>query len=100
MLILEVLTEYGSVALDRTFSYLYDGKKAVGPRFRVLIPFRTKTIVGFVMRVETTSLSEEELEKEKGYPLRKLCENDILDEEPLLSDALFVFAIKLKVYYL
>lgn len=100
MQILEVLTEYGSVALDRTFSYLYDGKKAVGPRFRVLIPFRTKTIVGFVMHVETTSLSEEELEKEKGYPLRKLCENDILDEEPLLSDALFELALKVKDYYL
>lgn len=99
-MILEVLTEYGSVALDRTFSYLYDGKKSVGPRFRVLIPFRTKTIVGFVMNIETTSLNEEELEKEKGYPLKKLRDCDILDEEPLLSDSLFALAMKVKDYYL
>lgn len=98
MLILDVLTQYGARALDRTFSYLYDGPKKVEPRFRVLIDFNGRPIMGFVTGVAETKLSEEELEAKNGYPIKKII--DVIDEEPLLTDQLMQLAKEVSDYYL
>lgn len=98
MVILDVLIQYGSQALDKTFSYLYSGNKVVGPRFRVTIDFNGKQIMGFVMGVHPTSKSEEELEKENGFPLKHIL--DVVDEEPLLTDELMKLAQEVSDYYL
>jgi primosomal protein N' (replication factor Y) (superfamily II helicase) len=98
VLILDVLTQYGARALDRTFSYLYDGPKKVEPRYRVLIDFNGRPIMGFVTGVSETKLSAAELEKQNGYPIKKII--DVIDEEPLLTDQLMDLAKKVSDYYL
>jgi primosomal protein N' (replication factor Y) len=98
VVILDVLTQYGSRALDRTFSYLYRGPKKVGPRFRVLIDFNGHHAMGFVLKVQETSLSPEELAKQNGYPLKFIL--DVIDEEPLLTDSLDELAHQVADYYL
>jgi primosomal protein N' (replication factor Y) len=95
---LDVLTQYGLQALDRTFSYLYDGPKKVEPRFRVLIDFNGRAIMGFVTKVTPTSLSQKELEERNGYALKHI--KDVVDEEPLLTDPLMRLAKEVSDYYL
>ena len=99
MKIVEVLTEYGTRSLDRTFSYLYEGTKKIGERFRVQISFGPQKVIGFVLRVEETSKTKEELEKEKGFAFKFLKNEDILDEEPLLDESLFELAKEVASYY-
>lgn len=99
MKIVEVLTEYGTLALDRTFSYLYKGNKRIGERFRVRISFGFQHLVGFVLSVEETTKTREELEKEKGFSFKTLKEEDVLDEEPLLDSSLFKLAKDVSSYY-
>ncbi len=98
MFILDVLTQYGSQSLDRTFTYLYDGKKKIGPRFRVLINFNGRPAMGFVLHVRETAKSIEELESENGYRFKFI--QEVIDEEPLLDDDLMKLAEKVSVYYL
>ncbi|HBE99347.1 MAG TPA: hypothetical protein DDW18_04925, partial [Firmicutes bacterium] len=69
MKILEVLTEYGTRSLDRTFSYLYNGNKPIGPRFRIKIDFHGHLAMGFVLSSEETNKTAAELSEEKGYSL-------------------------------
>lgn len=99
MFILAILTQYGTRALDRTFSYLYQGKKAVAPRFRVRIIFNSRPVMGFVLSVTPTSKTPAELEKENGYAFKFIAEEDIIDEEPLLNDELMALAEKVSAYY-
>ena len=97
MKIIEVLTEYGTRSLDRTFSYLYDGKKRIGERFRVHVSFGPQKVIGFVLHVEETSQTKEKLEKEKGFAFKYLKDEDILDEEPLLDEPLFGLAKEVEI---
>lgn len=99
MLILEVLTQYGTRSLDRTFSYLYNGKKIVEPRFRVRIDFAGHPAMGFVLAVRPTSETPEDLEKENGYAFKEIHEDDIIDEEPLINDRLMALASQVADYY-
>lgn len=98
MLILDVLTQYSSQSLDKTFTYLYDGKKKVGPRFRVLINFNGRPAMGFVLSCNETNKSAETLKKENGYAFKFI--DDVIDEEPLLDDELMELANKTASYYL
>lgn len=100
MKILDVLVEYGTTALDRSFSYLYDGEKEVEKGYRVLISFGEgkKSIVGFVTNVSETSQTPKELEELNGYPMKFV--EDVLDRAPLLSDELMELAEKVSNYYL
>lgn len=98
VVILDVLLEYGAQALDRTFSYLYDGSKPVGPRFRVTIDFNGRPSMGLVLAVHPTELSPKELEAKNGYPFKFI--RDVIDEEPLLTDSLYALAQKVSDYYL
>lgn len=100
MKILLVFTQYGNRALDRTFSYVYYGKKEVGERFRVLINFNGRRVMGFVQSVIETSKSLEELEEDNGYSFKEIKEEDIIDVEPLLTDELMKLAKQVADYYL
>ena len=90
MKILSVLIEYGLNSLDREFSYLYKGEKRVEKGFRVRIPFGHQSIMGFVTRVEETSLSAEEWKQQNGYELLPI--QGIVDQEPLLNEELLTLA--------
>ncbi len=98
MQILDVLTQYGSQSLDRTFTYLYDGSRNVGPRFRVLINFNGRPVIGFVMSSRETTKTPEELKEENGYSFKFI--DRVIDEEPLLNDELMELAHKISSYYL
>ena len=99
MKILEALTEYGTRSLDRTFSYLYNGSRPIGPRFRIKIDFHGRLVMGFILSSEETSKSVEELSEEKGYPLKMIQEEDIVDIEPLIDENMFLLAKKVASYY-
>lgn len=98
MLILDVLTQYGSQSLDRTFTYLYDGERKIGPCYRVLINFAGRSAMGFVLSVKESGQSKDELEKANGYSFKFI--DAIIDEEPLLDDKLMELAKRVADYYL
>ncbi len=98
MRLLEVLIERKAQSLNRPFSYAYNGTKSVEKGFRVLIPFNNKDIVGYVLNVEETSNTLEELEKEKGFKISYI--KDVLDDKPLLNEELMNLAKRISDYYL
>lgn len=100
MKILDVLTQYGARELDRTFSYLYVGKRNIEKRFRVRINFGKSEAMGFVMGIHETEKNPKQLEEENGYAFKYINEDDIIDEEPLLSDELMDLAQEVASYYL
>lgn len=98
MRIVEILIEYASHTLDRPFSYLYEGKKKIGPGFRVLVNFNHRVLMGYVLSVKSTDQTSEQLEEESGYRLDYLV--DVIDESPLLNEDLFALAKRVSDYYL
>lgn len=98
MRIVEILIEYASHTLDRPFSYLYKGKKNIGPGFRVLVNFNHRELMGYVLSVKPTDQTSEQLEEESGYRLDFLV--DVIDESPLLNEDLFSLAKRVSEYYL
>lgn len=98
MLLVDVLIQHGKSNLDRPFTYLYEGKKKVDVGFRVLVPFNGQTLMGFVLHVQETSKSREELEEENGFPYSFLI--SVVDEEALLTEELNTLAKEVKAYYL
>lgn len=98
MLVLDVLIQHGLASLDRPFTYLYEGARAVGVGFRVQVRFHSQCLLGFVVRVEETPYRKEELEKQRGFPLSYV--TAIVDEEPLLNDELLLLAEEVRRYYL
>lgn len=98
MRIVEILIEYASHTLDRPFSYLYEGKKNIGPGFRVLVNFNHRVLMGYVLSVKSTDQTSEQLEEESGYRLDFLV--DVIDESPLLNEDLFALAKRVSDYYL
>ena len=100
MVILSILTQYGTRALDHTFSYLYDGKKEIQPRFRVRINFNGRPVLGFVTAIIPTEKTPKELEAENGYAFKWIHEEDIIDVEPLLDDELMALAQRVASYYM
>ena len=98
MRIVEILIEYASHTLDRPFSYLYEGKKNIGPGFRVLVNFNHRVLMGYVLSVKSTDQTSEQLEEESGYRLDYLV--DVIDESPLLNEDLFALAKRVSDYYL
>ncbi|MDY5440845.1 MAG: primosomal protein N' [Candidatus Enteromonas sp.] len=96
MRILEVLTQYGTYGLDRPFTYLYDGKEGIEPLFRVKVSFAHRSIVGFVTKVETTTKTKAELEKEYGFSLGYI--EEVVDEHPLLNEELWGLAQEVSAY--
>ena len=88
MYIAHVLVEHSSHALDRSFTYL--SKKPVKAGVRVSIFFNHQRIVGYILNVEYTSKTKEELEIEYGFRLAYI--NELIDEEPILNEELLSLA--------
>ena len=96
--IIELLIEYTNHSLDRPFSYVYFGNKPVGKGYRVLITFNNRTLVGYVLNVEETDKTKNEVEDELGFKMLEII--DVLDDKPLLDDDLLSLANALADYYL
>ena len=98
MLIVETLIEYANHSLNRPFSYVYKGKKIVEKGYRVLIEFNHREIVGYVIGVQDTSKTVEQLEAELGFNIGEI--KDVLDNSPLLNEDLLNLADQVADYYL
>ncbi|MCF0258948.1 MAG: DEAD/DEAH box helicase family protein, partial [Erysipelotrichaceae bacterium] len=73
----QVLIEYGSLALNEPF--LYKCTEDVQPFMRVKVPFRNRTCVGFVMSVQ-------EEQPDVNYEIQEVLE--VMDEAPLFHEEL------------
>ena len=86
MQIVEVLIEYAKSSLNRPFSYCYNGPKKLKKGIRVLLDFNHRDIIGYVVKVEETSLSIDQYEEEKGFSVSEI--KEVIDDEPLLNEEL------------
>lgn len=99
MKILEILTEYGTRSLDRTFSYIYQGKKDVKPRFRVKINFNGHLAMGLIISIAETDKTPKQLEEENAFTYKEIIDDDIIDDEPLIDDNMLELAKEISSYY-
>ena len=98
MQIVKVLIEYANRALNRPFSYVYNGKVKIIPGVRVLVSFNHRDLVGYVLNVEETNKTIAEIEEESGYHLSEVI--DIIDQSPLLNEELLSLLDEMADYYL
>ena len=98
MKLLEVLIERKAQALNRPFSYIYNGEKQVDAGYRVLVNFAHKDVVAYVIKATQTSKTKSELESEMGFSLGEI--KDVLDDKPLLNDELLKLSQEISEHYL
>ena len=98
MQIVKVLIEYANRTLNRPFSYVYKGKEKIQKGIRVLVNFNHRDIVGYVIDVEETSKTIEDLESDSGYRLSEIV--SIIDKTPLLDQELLALLDEVSSYYL
>ena len=97
MQIVKVLIEYANRTLNRPFSYLYKGNIKIQKGIRVLVNFNHRDIFGYVVDVEETNKTAEELEMESGYQLSEIV--SIIDQTPLLDQELLTLLDEVSSYY-
>ena len=98
MQIVKVLIEYANRTLNRPFSYVYKGKVEIQKGIRVLVNFNHRDIVGYVVDVEKTNKTVEQIEEESGYHLSEIV--SIIDQTPLLDKELLDLLDEVSNYYL
>ena len=98
MKILEVLIQHGKTSLNRTFTYLYDGKEPLGVGYRVIVNFNYQRLMAFVMHIKESEASIEEITKAYGYKPSFI--DSIYDKEPLLNEELMRLADEVSSYYI
>ena len=98
MQIVKVLIEYANRTLNRPFSYVYKGKVEIQKGIRVLVNFNHRDIVGYVVDVEKTNKTVEQIEEESGYHLSEIA--SIIDQTPLLDKELLDLLDEVSNYYL
>lgn len=91
MYIISVLIEHPVQSLDMTFDYLSD--YVIGLHHRVSIMFHHQKIIGYVMDVQYTNKTREELELENGFHYQMIL--DVLDDMPVLNEELRSLSITL-----
>lgn len=93
MLIAEVLIEYSTYQLDRTFSYLADGLDLqLGQR--VYVKFNNRKVVGIVLDTKEYNGSIEDYQKEFNFKINKI--DSIIDNFSILNKELIDLAYFLK----
>ena len=98
MQIVEVLIEYANRSLNRPFSYIYQGDIKLEKGIRVLVNFNHRDIIGYVINVEESDKSLNELEEESGYQLNEIV--DVVDKAPLLNEELLSLLDEVSSYYI
>lgn len=98
MQILDVLIQHAKTSLNRPFSYLYDGPLDIKKGIRVIVSFNHQRLVGYVVDIHETGLSQKELEEQNGFRFGFI--GGVLDKEPLLSEELLRLCDEVASYYL
>lgn len=96
MKIYEVMIEYTSSALDRPFSYFYNGTKPLEKYFRVLVEFNHRKIIGIVTQIKEVE-SIEEYSKKTGFQIKSII--DVIDNVALINEELSLLAQDVAKYY-
>lgn len=97
MLLVEVIIEYSSISLNRPFSYAYNGDIKIKKGVRVLVPFASRKVVGYVIDVKEVNQTILEYKNETGVTLKEI--EKVLDEKPILNDELILLSKKIADYY-
>lgn len=95
MYIVKVLTQNIAYSLDRDFFYLSNEKVEIG--VRVEITFNKRDLFGFVLSIEKTDKTKEEIEEDTGLKLNFI--KKVIDEKPILNNELLYLAYLLKERY-
>lgn len=98
MIVLNVLIEHAIYALNRPFSYVYEGKETPQIGERIQVPFHGSLLVGYITEINETNMTKEEYEKEIGYKISFA--NKLLDDAPLLNEELRTLANEVSKYYM
>ena len=97
MKLINVLIQYSILNLDKTF--LYYSTLDVKPYTRVLISFgSSKKIYGFVVSVKEDNRELKEIEKEYGFQIKEI--DELIDNEPIIDDSLFLLAKEIASFYI
>lgn len=96
--LLAVYIEVKAKALNRPFSYYYQGDSLVMPGMRVLLDFNKRIVMAYVSEVQELSESIVEHQKKNTYKLKEISE--IVDTEPIIGAEMFMLAQRLADYYL
>ncbi len=98
MIIINVLIEHAVYAINRPFSYAYNGVEKPQIGERVQVPFHHNTVVGYIIDLKEINISQQEYEQEIGYKI--LSTDKLLDNEPILTEELRQLAKEVSDYYL
>ncbi|MDR0832147.1 MAG: primosomal protein N' [Bacillales bacterium] len=98
MLIAKVLIEYQTQSLDSPFSYTYTPEQNIKKGVRVLVSFRNRNIIGFVVDTYLENKSQKELENELGFSLNSIIST--IDNDVVLTDELLSLADWMNNFYL
>ena len=71
--------------LNTTFDYFYNGEKDISKGVRVIVPFRSQQVIGFVDAV-IDDADIKEYEQKIGYRIKGII--DVIDEYPLINEEL------------
>ena len=89
MYLVSVYIEYINMSLDNKYTYYtFDSNIKVGKR--VLVNFNNADIIGFVININYTNQTLEEINKENKYQIKPII--DIIDQEVILNDELLELA--------
>ena len=97
MKLLHVLIEHRLSSIDAPFTYICDDTLDIKVGCRVYVPFKNQSVVAYVIKVENTFLTLEQLNKKDNINYRYI--HKVLDEKPILNDELFALANKLSKDY-
>ncbi len=92
MYVIHCWVEHPIRSLDQTFSYMHDAPIEKG--VRVVLNFHNQHLVGFVHQSVFYAGSMADYKQEFGYALKPI--EDILDEEPLITNELEELALYMK----
>ncbi len=83
MILAHVLIEHSVYKISSTFLYASNNNQ-VKKGVRVKVNFHNQDIVGFVLETEKTSLTVEEVSKDRGFEVKYITE--VVDDEPIFTD--------------
>ena len=98
MKILSVFIQHAKAALDRPFTYCYEGKEDIHVGSRVIVPFNNTTIMGYVDAVEEKDIAFDELDDYLGFEVSPIV--SLVDTETMINPELIQTAIEVSAYYL
>lgn len=90
MKILKVLIEHRVSSLNTPFTYVCDDNVNIVVGCRVYVPFGYQNIVGYVIDIEHSNLSLEQLNAKDNIEYKYIY--SVLDEKPILTEELFSLA--------